>query len=439
MKQNIFLLGLSLLVLTTEGIGQTTKLLRLPEAIELGVNESNSVKISGYKKDLAESKVDQGWNTMIPALSYNGNYTRLSDNIEPFKIAIPGFGDRVLNPQILNQYTNRISLQSTVFSGMKGNYALKSIIQQAAATEADYRKEQADAKLTIINNYLNLFKLQQSKRIVEENIKVAVQREKDIQNLLDNGMALSNDLYKARLSKNNLEVSLADVESAISNLNYAMNLMLGLPEETIIETDETSSLLLADTVGIQTNLKQAVVNRDEVKAQEIRAKALEYQVKSSKGGYYPTLNLGANYYINNPNQRVFPQEAAFKNTWDLGATLTWNLTTLYTTKATIKEAKANLEQAQAAKEQITDAIKVEGKQSWNAWQLAQKKIKLAEFNVEQARENQRVMLNRFNNNAALATDLLDADNALTQAKLNLLNARADATAAYYKALRASGK
>ena len=215
--------------------------------------------------------------------------------------------------------------------------------------------------------------------------------------------------------------------------------MLGLPEETIIQTDETSSLLIADTVGIQTNLKQAVVNRDEIKAQEIRAKALEYQVKSSKGGYYPTLNLGANYYINNPNQRVFPQEATFKNTWDLGATLSWNLTTLYTTKATIKEAKANLEQAQAAKEQITDAIKVEGKQSWNAWQLAQKKIKLAEFNVEQASENQRVMLNRFNNNAALATDLLDADNALTQAKLNLLNARADATAAYYKALRASGK
>ncbi|MBX7181890.1 MAG: TolC family protein [Bacteroidia bacterium] len=439
MKSTYRLFGLSIFLLSTTAGAQTTKSLTLDQAIELGIQESNSVKISGYKKDLAEAKVEQGWNTMIPALSYTGNYTRLSNNIEPFKIAIPGFGDKVLNPQILNQYTNKISLQSTVFAGMKGNYALKAIIQQAAASEADYRKEQADAKLSIINTYLSLFKLHQSKRIVEENLKLAEQRERDIKNMVDNGMILANDLYKARLSRNSLELSLAEVESSISNLNYSLNVMLGLPEETLIQTDEASALLLADTSGISGNLQSASLNRDEVKAQEIRTRALEYQVKSSKGSYFPTLSLGANYYVNNPNQRMFPQEAKFKDTWDLGATLSWNFTSLYTTKSYVKEAKANLEQAKAAKDQLSDAIKMESKQSWNAWQLALKKIKLAEFNVEQATENQRVMLNRFNNNAALATDLLDADNALTQAKLNLLNVRADATAAYYKALRTSGK
>lgn len=439
MKSTNRLFGITLFLFSYSIHAQNTKSLTLSQAIELGVQESNSVKISGYKKDLAESKVEQGWNTLIPTLSYTGNYSRLSNNIEPFKIAIPGFGDKVLNPQILNQYTNKFSLQSTVFAGMKGNYALKAIIQQAAASEADFRKEQADAKLTIVNTYLGLFKLHQSKRIVEENLKLAEQRERDIKNMVDNGLALANDLYKARLSKNSLELSLAEVESSISNLNYSLNIMLGLPEETLIQTDEASALLLSDTTGLMGNLQTASTNRDEIKAQEIRTKALEYQVKSSKGSYFPTLSLGANYYVNNPNQRMFPQESKFKDTWDLGATLSWNLTSLYTTKATIREAKANLEQAKAGKEQLSDAIKIESKQSWNAWQLALKKIKLAEFNVEQATENQRVMQNRFNNNAALATDLLDADNALTQARLNLLNVRADATAAYYKALRTSGK
>lgn len=438
MKKNTSLIGLLLFLIPEVIFSQTIKQLSLKEAIELGLKESNAVKISGYRKDLAESKVTQGWNTLIPSLSYNTGYTRLSDNIEPFKIGIPGFGERVLNPQILNQYTNRISMQSTVFSGMRGNYTLKAIIQQAAASEADYRKEQADAKLTIISNYLALFKLQQSKKIVEENIEVAVRRETDIKNLVDLGMALSTDLYKATLSKSNLELNLAEVESAISTMTYTINLMLGLPEETSIQTDENSVLLIADTAGIRNALQQSVVNRDEVKATEIRTIAMEYQVKASKGAYFPSLNLGANYYINNPNQRVFPQEEKFKSTWDLGASLSWNLTGLYTTKANIKEAKANLEQAKAAKEQVSDAIKMESKQSWNAWQLAQKKIKLAEFNVEQAIENQRIVLNRFTNSAALATDLLDADNALIQSKLTLLNARADATAAYYKALRASG-
>ena len=114
---------------------QTTKTLTLNQAIDLGLKESNSLKISNSKRAVSEAKVDQGWNALIPALSYNGNYTRLSNNIEPFKISIPGFGDKALNPQILNQYTNKLSLQETVFSGMRGNYALKAMIQQAAATD----------------------------------------------------------------------------------------------------------------------------------------------------------------------------------------------------------------------------------------------------------------------------------------------------------------
>ena len=291
----------------------------------------------------------------------------------------------------------------------------------------------------IVNQYLALYKFYQSKKILEENIKLASQRETDITNLQANGMALDNDVFRVKLAKSNLEVTMADVESAISNTNFNLNLMLGLPEETIILTDETSAISTPDTAGLFGGLSQAYTVRDEVKAQEIRAKALTYQVKVAKGSYSPTLSLGANYYLNNPNQRMFPVENKFKSTWDLGASLTWNFTQLYTTKATVKEAKANLDQAVVAKKQIEDNIKMESRQSLNAWKLAMKKIDLAILTVQQATENQRVLQSRFANNAVLTTDLLDADNALAQAKLNLLSAKADASAAYYKALRVAGK
>jgi outer membrane protein TolC len=241
------------------------------------------------------------------------------------------------------------------------------------------------------------------------------------------------------LAKSNLEVSLAELDNAISNTVYGLNINLGLPEETILVTDETSAIYTPDTAGMAGGLAQSHSFRDEIKAQEIREKALTYQLKSVKGNYFPTLSLGANYYLNNPNQRVFPLENKFKATWDLGATLNWNFTQLYTSKANVREAKANLEQAKVGKKQLEDGIKLESRQTLNAWKLCQRKISLAQLTIEQAIENQRIVQNRFNNNTALATDLLDADNALVQAKLNLLNAKADASAAYYKALRVAGK
>ncbi len=134
-----------------------------------------------------------------------------------------------------------------------------------------------------------------------------------------------------------------------------------------------------------------------------------------------------------------PLENKFKNTWDAGATLSWNLSQLYTTKAFVSEAKANLKQAEAATEQLSDAVKMEVNANYNGYLVALQKISLSEKSIEQATENQRVTSNKYKSNTALMTDVLEADVALLQSKLNLINAKADADVAYYKLLKSTGK
>jgi outer membrane protein TolC len=50
--------------------------------------------------------------------------------------------------------------------------------------------------------------------------------------------------------------------------------------------------------------------------------------------------------------------------------------------------------------------------------------------VEQSTENYRISKNKYNNSLLTLTDLLDADVAQLQAKLNLTLAKADAYIAY---------
>jgi outer membrane protein TolC len=90
---------------------------------------------------------------------------------------------------------------------------------------------------------------------------------------------------------------------------------------------------------IQSLVSSSYADRSELKAQDYRTKAADYQIKASKSAYMPTISAIGNGYYNNPNQRVFPQEAKFKATWDVGVSLSWNIMQLYTARAVVNDAK----------------------------------------------------------------------------------------------------
>lgn len=137
--------------------------------------------------------------------------------------------------------------------------------------------------------------------------------------------------------------------------------------------------------------------------------------------------------------RVFPQENKFKDTWDAGLSLNWNLSSLYSAGALMRESKANLKMTENTTEQLKDGIKSEVFAAKKGYELSLKKIKLSELALSQANENQVIVKNKVDAAVSLFTDLIDADNQKLQAQLNLVAAKCDAQIAYYKYLKAIGQ
>ena len=61
------------------------------------------------------------------------------------------------------------------------------------------------------------------------------------------------------------------------------------------------------------------------------------------------------------------------------------------------------------------------------------------LSAKQAEENYRIMRNRYLNQLAILTDLLDADNLRLDAELQLTTARTQVVYTYYELLRAIGE
>jgi outer membrane protein TolC len=426
----------SIFCLSTIQAQQTLKI-SLTEAFQLATQNSIQLQLDSLKMQSLDIKKKQTQNAMLPAVNINSSYTRLSNNIDPFTIAIPSFGEQVLNPQILNQYNNRVTLQQPIFQGLKNWNTLKAINQQKIATNLDTEKDQQDIKLTVLQNYFNLYKLQQTKSVLDSNIAQTQVRVNDIAKFKNAGLALNNDVMRAELQKTNLQVSKADIESAINIANFNMCILLGLNFYTNIELLNPEVVNNANET-LQSLVSSSYTGRAELKAQDYRSKAADYQIKASKSAYMPTVSALGNGYYNNPNQRVFPQEAKFKATWDVGVSLSWNILQLYTARAVVNDAKNQKAQLQQATQQIKDGISMEVNAAYETLKVALLKIELAQKAIEQATENKRILDNRFGAQVALFTDVLEADQLLLQAQTNLLNAQADAAIANYKLQRSLG-
>ncbi len=87
---------------------------------------------------------------------------------------------------------------------------------------------------------------------------------------------------------------------------------------------------------------------------------------------------------------------------------------------------------------IFDAVQLQITQAYQNYLLSQKKTEVYQKAISQAEENYKIVKNKFNNALATATDLLDADVAQLQAKLDSAFSKADASVAYNKLLLTAG-
>ena len=430
-------ISLFFLFVTVLAFGQETKTISLQEAFQLAAQNSKQLKLDSLKKESLSIKKQQTQNAMFPVLGLTSAYTRLSNNIEPFSISVPGLGSMALNPQILNQFVNRFSVQQPIFQGLRNWNNLKAIKLQNTAADFDILKDNQDLKWNIVQTYYNLYKLQQTSNLLDSTIAQTQVRINDLIKFKKEGLILNNDVMRAELQKTNLLVSLADVESNIETLNYNLNILLGLGGNTKLIVSDIPGM--ATYTAISGDYNQAFAGRPELNALDYKNKAAAYQVKAAKSAYMPTINFVGNGYYNNPNQRVFPQENKFKATWDIGVSVSWNIMQAYTAKAVVNESKNQKLQLENAIAQAKEGIQMEVNANLKAYQVTQMKIDLAQKAIEQAKENKRILNNRFNAQLALLNDVLEADILLLQAQTTLLNAQADQAIAYYKLQKSLGE
>jgi outer membrane protein len=427
-------LCIPLLAVPLMGHAQNIQKISLADAINKGLQQSRILKIDHSRIDAALARYDASKDGHLPEVKLSAGYTYLSDldhkNVEFGPISFPLYEN--------NNFIGRASVNEAVFAGYRQRYAEESSRLLAEAAKLDVEKDRDDVMLNIINAYFTLYKAQSTKKEIDNNIVLIQQRLKEVQDALNRGVAIQNDVLRVQLLLSNTQLAQVEAVNNINTINFNLNILLGLPTGTGVEPDSASMFSLKNMKTGEEYIKDALSQRQELKANDTRTKAAEENIKIAQGSYYPTVGVGADFYYANPNQRYFPVLPQFKPSWDAGINLSWNVTTMFTNKHQIAEANASLMQSRVVNDLEADNIKMEVNASYISYIESLKKTEIAKLAVAQAEENYRTLTSRYNNQVALLSDLLDANNLLLQARINETLSVTDSELTYKKLLKATG-
>lgn len=414
-------------------------MLSLPEAVQGAIAQSKAILANTAQQGAGLAKIEQARNGRLPGISLNASFIRISDNVTPFSVSLPGAGDVVLNPQILNQSYNNVQVRQLIWGGGVVRKGILAASREADALRAEtdqYRLEAADNAISL---WSNLYLLNASERIIRQNIDLLRQQRRDLANLEEQGLVLKNDGLKLDLAISSLNVSLIDIQAgrAISNGNLAVALAEAPDTEYLV--DSTVVTRPAETEPLASYVAEALRNRAELNALGLRREAAVIGQQIIAAERMPTLSLGGSYDYNRPNLRVFPQQAEFKGTWNVGLFLSVDIGKLYTNSARETESRFGVDQLSTAIAQTRDGIQMEVNATYQGYRQARAKIDLAQNAIEQATENFRVEQNRLRASTTTPTDFLNANTQLVQALLNLETARANAELSRWKLLKSVGR
>lgn len=418
--KNVLALTAALSVLCSQSVFAATLELDLEETIQRALLTNPSVKIAESqrkeaKADYSAAKSARGISISLNHSTGRGGY---ADNTRYF--TYDNLGNRIpqYDKSIGNSHSNSITASLPIFTGGE----LQGQIGQA---KANYRsmlsaEEQAynEMKETATTGYFNMLNATNMKALRQESVD-------RLQAHLDNVVAQYNVGIVARADVLRSEVELANAQqnyiTASNEYDVAeatLNNIIGTPLNTTLKLKDSLQYVPYDN-DMAYCLAYSEQHRPELKQAEYGVDAAEAALVVARSGHMPKIyaNASDNWGGNGSNWPGDDDE-----NWSVGVTASINVFDSGVTWSKIHAAQEALVQAKESQRQIKDAVELEVRTDYLSMREAEKRISTAQVAVASAEEDYHIAVVRYQAGVGTNIDVMDAQEALTQAKTNYYQA-----------------
>ena len=404
---------------------QEIEVLTLKDAVNHALENKADAKKSKLKIENSEYQIQEVRSRALPQISANGslnhNPVLQTSVIDGSSFGQPGTIIQATFGQKWNSIAG-VSLTQTIFD--------QSVFMGLKAAKSTREFYQINDQLTqeqvierVANNYYLVYIQRQNLEVLDSTLTNTIKVKNIIQGLYDNGLAKKIDLDRIVVKISNINTQRLQALNAVQLQENALKFYIGMPIETKISIPKTEFEIIPQVITKTLN----TANRTEYLLLKKQEQLLTFQKRAVQAGYYPTLSLTGSYnYIGQGSEIPWFKKPIDKAYWSdfssIGLNLKVPIFTGFETRAKVRQANITLRTIQEDIKDTKLALDLEYENAQTQIENSIITIKNQKENAKLAKEVLENTKNNYIQGLTSLTDLLDAENALTEALNNYTSA-----------------
>jgi len=394
----------------------TTPGITLADAIAKAQLAQPSVVAAQGAVSRASAQYRSSWGAFIPSLSVNSSYGTSYSN-GPSRV------NQITNEIISGEsyaqsFSNSASASVDLFTGFRRGANMNSAKATEAAAGAGLVDAEYQTTLSTKQTFFaalaatDLVRVQEASLLrAREQLSVSVAK-------LQAGSATRSDSLRSLVTVGNSQLQLLNAQTAVATTEANLARLVGLDGRVRALPD--SAYLVVTEIGDTAAIRlEAESNSPKVRSAQAQADAARANVKAAKAAWWPQLNLSGRYSYNGNNS----QNYQFFDSRSMTLALSYPIFNGFQRDQSVVIASTNADAAMStaadAKRQVDASLTAQ----LAALDAARAQIDITSTSLQAATEDLRVNQERYRVGAATIVDVLTSQEALSQAEVDVVQAR----------------
>ncbi|MCC9070561.1 TolC family protein [Flavobacterium sp. F-65] len=428
MKKNILYIIMLLLLIGTSNPLHAQKALSLTDALEMAKQGNKTIQIQTLEEIHSRELTRETKGGLLPNISANAAYSHYFDKQQIFLPgSFAGTNKAVQDVAVggRNTYNGFLSLNQPIYAPGLHRLTKAALINEKIENEKT-AKLKSQVALLVSTKYFDILMMNQQLNLLKQSLQRNIRALNDSRSLFAQGRGLKADTLRSFIAVENLKSSVSYLNNNIDVSSIELKRLIGMEEPEEIKLSDNldfdSKANQSEFYKVDEALKIAETNRNDLNIQELTIDFQQKKLQAAKAELLPQLSLIGQYQLQAQADNMNLDNYTWPRTSYLGLQLSVPIFNGNRSNSQINQENIKVQQEKIRLIDLKDEIKTELAIIISKWKEALTQLDIHQTTVKSAELNYQMIEDRFKNGLSSRLELTDAELALTQSKINYLNA-----------------
>ncbi len=397
----------------------------IDDAIRYAIKNNPDLESARLETAKADARVSEAWGYTMPSINVTGQYSQALKKPVFFLpgsfIGQPQKDVVALEVGSTHSLTFGVTATQLLFNGTVFAGVGATQIYSRAAEEM-YLGKKAETVSKARKSFYAVLLAKEAMDMMRSSLKNAEENLANVKLMRSQGILSEYDELRAEVGVDNVRPMVIQSETNYSLAVISLSNVIGKSMTEATEIAGELNFLPYDENVLQTAEQTLTESNSNIRALRLQKEVNEAFVYAEKANYLPTVAAFGNYqYQGQKNQFQFGGKDLIASSM-VGLQLSLNLFQGFQTNAKVEEAKIEVMKSETQLINVENNLLAGLRSLTGSLNQARKRIETQNKTVETAERGYKIVTARFLSNAATQLEVNDAQLALTQAKVNRMQA-----------------